>query len=237
MVVCEKCENQLEQDSKYCTNCGEKISDSSLQNLHQSKTSIKIKNFVLKSIAFILALFITLIVKLMLVVAGLIDASDFSMKTGIFLFLGLWFLLTGLFLKNNDKRNWGYGLLVFYVIGSIGLGYVINNSSTGLDARIHATMKKTPIKLNDEIELSSIAVQNNDVHMVYTFLNVSKSQFTDSGINDFESLTEDFDTCEDEGYIDMMKYGKNITISFYGNEGDLVAEKVLSASSCGSVEG
>lgn len=117
-MQCQKCNNPLEIDSKFCTYCETPIPEEILTNVEEKVTTSKVKTYTFKIIAFIIAIYIFGLSR-MIVMAT--TGSDKVAVGGILLFYGVYALLSGLFLKDKSAIKRGSWFLGIYIVGSIAL--------------------------------------------------------------------------------------------------------------------
>lgn len=230
-MQCQKCNNELEVDSKFCAHCGAPVSEDTILKMNEEKPIAKTKTFLFKTLAFFIAAFLTFIIKLILMGVGLLEVSSDFMKGGILLFLGLWTLLSGLFLKDTKKKKWGVWLLGAYVILSIAFGYFYNNSSFGIEQQIMEMNKNTPQRIDDDVEFTSVRINGDDVLMNYKLFNFSKNDFPLEKLDGLKNIMEP-GFCNDESFAKVLDYGKNITASIYGNDNRLILDIHVSKGDC-----
>lgn len=232
-MQCQKCNNELEADSKFCAHCGAPVPESVITQMNDEKPITKTKVFLLKTLAFFIAAFLTMIIKLILMGVGLLEFSADFMKGGILLLLALWLLLNGFFLKDAGKKKWGFGLLGAYIVFSIALGYFYNNSDYGVEQQIIELNNRTPLKVDDAHELSSVKMNGDSVVMKYKLFNVSASDIASEKLNDLKNTIKS-ESCKDESYNKIMDHGKNIIMSYYGNDNNLIFDIQISKDDCNS---
>jgi len=230
-MQCQKCNNELEVDSKFCMHCGASVSEEMIAKMNDAKPMTKTKVFLLKTLAFFIAVFLTMIIKLTLMAVGLLEFSADFMKGGILLLLGLWLLLNGFFLKDAGKKKWGFGLVGAYLIFSLAFGYFYNNSDYGVEQQIIEWGNTLPKNVDENIELSSVKLDGNTVVMDYKLLNVPSTAIPAKKLSDLESTTKS-ESCKDESFIKLFEHDKNIKMSYYGNDNNLILEVQLSKVDC-----
>jgi len=163
-LQCQKCNNELEVDSKFCVHCGTPAPESVITQMNDEKPITKTKKFLLKMLAFFIAAFLTMIMKLILMGVGLLEYSADFMKEGVLLFIALWLLLSGFLLKDTGKKKWGFGLLIAYFVLSTAFGYFYNN----LDHRATATEANYTYEDNITAEANVTAVEANSTEAIAT---------------------------------------------------------------------
>jgi tetratricopeptide (TPR) repeat protein len=230
-MQCQKCNNELEVDSKFCMHCGTPVSAEVIAKMNDEKPMTKTKVFLLKTLAFFIAVFLTMIIKLFLMAVGFLEFSADFMKGGILLLLALWLLLNGFFLKDAGKKKWGAGLLGAYLVLSIAFGYFYNNSDFGVEQQIIELGSNTPKKIDENMEFSSVKMDGDTVLMDYKLLNASGSDIAPEKINDLKSTIKS-ESCKDESFAKIIEHGKNITISYYGNDNNLILNVQVSKNDC-----
>lgn len=115
MFKCEKCGAELEPNAKFCTSCGEKVSENIKTDMKNDQPSSKLKTWILKAVAIFIAAFIFVIdgVFFTAINSGSMDGK--TVAGGILLFIGMYILLKGLFLKDSSaKKNWWMDISYIY---------------------------------------------------------------------------------------------------------------------------
>lgn len=230
-MQCQKCNNELEVDSKFCAHCGAPVPESVIVQMKDEKPITKTKVFLLKTLAFFIAAFLTMIIKLILVAVGLLEFSADFMKGGILLLLALWMLLNGFFLKDAGKKKWGAVLLGAYLVLSFAFGYFYNHSDFGVEQQIIDLGSNTPKKIDENVELTSVKLNGNTVVMDYKLLNMDSIAIEADKLSELESTTKS-DSCKDESFIKLFEHGKDIKMSFYGNDNNLIFDIQISKDDC-----
>lgn len=125
---CEKCGSVLESNAKFCTTCGEKVSENIKTEMKDNQPSSKVKTWILKAVALFIAAFIFGITRVFFtaISGGSMDGK--SEGGGILLFIGMYILLKGLFLNDSSAKKTGGWILVIYIVLSIVFAYYMNNS-------------------------------------------------------------------------------------------------------------
>ena len=134
-MICEKCNNQIDDDSKFCSFCGYKIGKKSEEvEIYKSEgnisnnikkdllskdeeleinTNSKLKSIVFRIIAIILAYFGFMAVEIWLVGKGISFGE--AILTSMFVFLAIYKIVVGYSLKIKSSKNMG----IWFVIVSI----------------------------------------------------------------------------------------------------------------------
>ena len=134
-MICEKCNNQIDDDSKFCPFCGHKIEKNreeveiykSEENISNNikkdllskdeeleiNTNSKLKSIVFRIIAIILAYFGFMAVEIWLVGKGISFGE--TTLTSMFVFLAIYKIVVGYSLKIKSSKNMG----IWFVIVSI----------------------------------------------------------------------------------------------------------------------
>ncbi len=147
-MKCSSCGKTLEPNTKFCTHCGTQVLDNSKVDNKEKHTKgvmpPKLKKVLLYILAFILSVFIMMIIKVTLAINGLIPSSAVSggilKGMPVLLFIGIWLLISGLLLKKSKKIIWGAAWLAVVVVSSIYVNYnatsfggIKNNTSSSGD--------------------------------------------------------------------------------------------------------
>lgn len=228
MVTCDKCDSALEENSKFCLKCGSEVSVEKIAKMNEEKPTSKAKVWIFKTIAFIIAGFVFSIAR---VISGAMSGSDEASVGGILLFYGVYALLSGLFLSDKSSVKRGSWVLAFYIIGSIIFTYIVNNSSYGINERIMKTSKSTPLKIDNDTELSSVKLDENNVYYNYKLLNISANDIPSETKNNFANSIKN-NLCKEEDFVKIMSYGKIMTVSYYGKDNNLIASSNISKTLC-----
>ena len=134
-MICEKCNNQIDDDSKFCSFCGYKIGKKSEEvEIYKSEgnisnnikkdllskdeeleinTNSKLKSIIFRIIAIILAYFGFMAVEIWLVGKGISFGE--AILTSMFVFLAIYKIVVGYSLKIKSSKNMG----IWFVIVSI----------------------------------------------------------------------------------------------------------------------
>ena len=134
-MICEKCNNQIDDDSKFCSFCGYKIGKKSEEvEIYKSEgnisnnikkdllskdeeleinTNSKLKSIVFRIIAIILAYFGFTVVEIWLVGKGISFGE--AILTSMLAFLAIYKIVVGYSLKIKSSKNMG----IWFVIVSI----------------------------------------------------------------------------------------------------------------------
>jgi hypothetical protein len=231
MFKCDKCNAELEPNAKFCTTCGEKVSLEIAKNMESEKPISKVKVWVLKGIAFFIALIVFTIARLVFTAINGGTADGKLAMGGILLFYGVYALLSGIFLKDKKARKRGGWILLIYIVGSIAFSYFLNNSSFGIDEQIRNTINSTPIKINKNTELSKVSMNGNNVTFKYKLLNIAKDDISYANLQNFKQTIKN-ELCKDKGFLKMMKHDKIISIYYYGKYNGLLSNITISNSEC-----
>lgn len=138
-MQCQKCNNELEVDSKFCAHCGTSVSEEVLAKMKEDSPTSKAKVYIFKGIALIIALFIY---GMAITISKSMSGSDKVAIGGILLFYGVYALLSGLFLKEKSSIKRGGWILAIYIVGSIAFTYYYNNldhSATATEGKVTIT--------------------------------------------------------------------------------------------------
>ncbi len=130
-MKCSDCGKTLESNSKFCTHCGTQVLDEKIIDNKEKHTSElippKLKKVLLYILAFILTVFIMMMIKITLAINGLIPSSEVSggLLKGVpaLLFVGIWLLISGILLKKSRKIIWGFIWLAVVIVSSIYVNY------------------------------------------------------------------------------------------------------------------
>ncbi len=130
-MKCSDCGKTLESNSKFCTHCGTQVLDEKIIDNKEKHTSElippKLKKVLLYILAFILTVFIMMMIKITLAINGLIPSSEVSggLLKGVpaLLFVGIWLLISGILLKKSRKIMWGFIWLAVVIVSSIYVNY------------------------------------------------------------------------------------------------------------------
>lgn len=227
-MQCQKCNNELEVDSKFCAHCGATVSEKVLAKMKEDSPTSKAKVYIFKGIAFVIALFVFSIARMIFTA---MSGSDKVAIGGILLFYGVYALLSGLFLKEKSSIKRGGWVLAIYIVGSIAFTYYYNNSSLGIDQQIMEMGKNTPQRIDDNLEFTSVKLDGNNVLMNYKLFNLSKNDIPSEKLEGLKNTIE-AGLCKDESFAKVLEYGKNITASVYGNDNNLILDIHVSKGDC-----
>lgn len=121
---CQICNKPLEVDAKFCTHCGASVSEEKVLKMNEEKPIPKIKLYTYQTISLFIALILSFIIKVF--VGFLFSAMNISKLSavldavgaisGLMLFFGIWYLLSGISLKNAKHKTRGYNLIAAYAI-------------------------------------------------------------------------------------------------------------------------
>lgn len=231
MFKCEKCDSKLEPNAKFCTNCGESVSENIKTEMKNEQPSSKVKTWVLKAVAFFIAAIVFTIAR---VIFTAINGGSIDGKLeagGILLFIGMYILLKGLFLKDSSAKKTGGWILVIYIVLSIAFTYYLNNSSYGIDEQLRQMSYKAPIKIDKDTELSKVTINGNNVTFKYKLKNISKNNLSSQQKNIFRTTIKD-ELCKDKDFIKMIKHDKKITVYYYDMRNYLISQISLSTAKC-----
>ncbi len=231
MFKCEKCGSELEPNAKFCTNCGEQVSENVKTEMKNEQPSSKVKTWVLKAIAFFIAAFVFTIARIIFTAinGGSIDGK--LEAGGILLFIGMYILLKGLFLKDSSAKKTGGWILFIYIVLSVVFTYFMNNSNFGLENQIMEMNRNTPKKVDDETELLSAKVNGNNVEIKYRLIKYSANDIPFENRNQFKNeLHNSF--CADIGYQKILKYKNGINIYLYGKYNNPLIDLYLTNENC-----
>ena len=136
MFKCDKCNSELEEDAKFCTNCGARVeikvedlkkststnSESKLNDIDENKSLDKsiFKKIIYRIIAVILAYIAFVALKVALVGQGISFGE--STLVGASIFIGIYNISTGFLLKIKSSENrgiWFILITIFLVVVSI----------------------------------------------------------------------------------------------------------------------
>lgn len=126
MFKCEKCGAELEPNAKFCTSCGEKVSENIKIEMKNNEPLSKVKTWILKAIAFFIAGMVWSIARITFAAINGESIHDGYSGEALLLFIGLYMLLKGLFLKDSSAKKRGGWILAIYLIGTIALTYYMN---------------------------------------------------------------------------------------------------------------
>lgn len=231
MFKCEKCNSELEPNAKFCTNCGEQVSENIKTEMKDDKPSSKVKIWLLKAVAFFIAAFIFTIAR---VIFTAINGGSIDGKLeagGILLFIGMYILLKGLFLKDSSAKKLGGGVLFAYIILSIIFSYYISSSDFSLENQIIKMNNQAPIKLDDETELTSAKLNGNNVDIQYRLIKYTSYDIPYENRNEFKNnLKSNF--CQDEGYKKILNSNKEVNVYIYGKDNNHIISVILSKDIC-----
>lgn len=231
MFKCEKCGSELELNAKFCTNCGENVSTNIQTEMKKEQPSSKVKTWVLKAIAFFIAAFVFTFARLIFTAMNGGSMDGKLEAGGILLFIGLYILLKGLFLKDSSARKTGGWILVVYIVLSVALTYYMNNSNYGLETQIMRMNSSAPVKIDDETELIGAKLNGSDVDIKYRLINYSSNDIPYENRNELESqLKNSF--CSDGGYKKIMNYGKGVNVYVYGKYKNQIISLYLTKQNC-----
>jgi len=230
-LKCEKCGAELEPNAKFCVNCGKEVSEENKIIIENEKPISKVKIWIFKFIAFIIASLIFIIARVFFTAinGGTVDGK--IEMGGILLFYGVYALLSGIFLKDKDARKRGAWILVIYVIASIAFSYFLNNSSYGIDEQFRQMSYKTPIKIDKDTELTKVNINGNNITLNYRLIHISKDDIPYENLRNFgQVIKEEF--CQDKNFLKVMKHNKTINIYYYGKHNQLISNIKLSKEIC-----
>lgn len=231
MFKCEKCGAELEPNAKFCTSCGEKVSENIKIEMKNDEPSSKVKTWILKAIAFFIAAFIFSIARVFFTA---INGGSMDGKTeagGILLFIGMYILLKGLFLNDSSAKKTGGWILVIYIVLSIAFTYFMNNSTYGIETQIMQMNRNTPKKVDDETELMSAKLNGNNVDIKYRLINYSANDIPYDNRTQLKTeLQNSF--CSDSGYKKIMNFGKDINVYVYGKYKNQIISLYVSKQNC-----
>lgn len=231
MIKCDKCGSILEKNAKFCTSCGEKISDEKSKEINREQPTAKVKVWIFRTIAFIIALFTFTIARAIFTVMNDGTINGKLEMGGILLFYGVYSLLSGLFLKDSAVKKRGAWILAIYIIGSMIFSYYIKNSSFGIDEELRQMSTKTPIKIDENSEISMVSVNGNNVTFKYRLLNIAKDDIPYSNLKNFNQTIKD-ELCKDKVFLNMMKNNKIIDTFYYGKDNGLISNTTISTQEC-----
>ncbi len=231
MFKCEKCGSDLEPNAKFCTNCGEKVSENVKTEMKNDQPSSKVKTWVLKAVAFFIAVFVFTIARVIFTAinGGLMDGK--LEAGGILLFIGMYILLKGLFLKDPSAKKTGGWILGIYIVLSIAFTYYMNNSNYGLESQIMRMNSSAPVKIDSETELMSAKLNGNNVDIKYRLINYAANDIPYENRTQLKSKLQN-SFCSDSGYIKIMSFGKGINVYVYGKYKREILNISLSKSNC-----
>jgi len=232
MFKCEKCASELEPNAKFCTNCGEQVSENVKTAIKNEQPSSKVKIWLLKAVAFFIAAFVFSIARFIITAinGGSIDGK--LEAGGILLFIGMYVLLKGLFLKDSSAKKWGGWILVIYIVLSIVFSYYMNNSQFGVESQIMKMNKNTPKKIDDDTLLLKASLKNsNVVSFRYKLINVSSENFSKESKQIFnKKLEEKF--CANESFNHILKYKNKIIIFIKGKDNRQITNLYITNEKC-----
>lgn len=240
MFKCEKCSSELEPNAKFCTNCGEKVSENVKTEMKNEQPSSKVKTWVLKSVAFFIAAFVFIIARVIFgVIFAAINGGSMDGKlvvaNGILLFIGMYILLKGLFLKDSSAKKTGGWILGIYIIlsivFSIAFTYYMNNSNYGLESQIMRMNSSAPVKIDSETELMGAKLNGNNVDIKYRLINYSANDIPYENISQLKTeLKNNF--CSDSVFKKIMDFGKDINVYVYEKYKKEILTLYVSKSNC-----
>lgn len=231
MFKCEKCGSELGPNAKFCTSCGKHVSENVKNEMKNEKPSSKVKTWILKAVAFFIAAFVFTIAR---VIFTAINGGSMDGKLeagGILLFIGMYILLKGLFLKDLSAKKTGGWILGIYIVLSIAFTYYMNNSKYGLESQIMKMNSRAPIKIDSETELMGAKLNGNNVDIKYRLINYSAKDIPYENRSELKNqLKSSF--CSDSGYKRIMSFGKGINVYVYGKYKREMLNLYLSKSNC-----
>lgn len=199
--------------------------------MNQQQPSSKVKKWFLISLAFVIALIVFTIARVIFtamnggVMNGKLEVG------GILLFYGVYSLLSGLFLNNSSAKKRGAWILAIYLIVSIVFTYYMNNSKFGLENQIMRMNQNTPTRIDDQTELLSTKLNGNNVDIKYRLFNYASSDIPSENSSQLKSqIKQEF--CKDSDYQKIMKYKNGINVYFYGKHGSQIIDLYLTQDIC-----
>jgi len=231
MFKCEKCGSELEPNAKFCTNCGEKVSENIKIEMKNDQPSSKFKTWILKAVAFFIAAFVFTIARLIFTAMNGGSMDGKTEAGGILLFIGMYILLKGLFLKDSSAKKTGGWILVIYIVLSIIFTYFMNNSNFGLENQIIQMNKNTPKKVDDETELLSAKLNGNNVEIKYRLINYSANDIPYENRNQLKNEIHN-SFCADIGYQKILQYKNGINVYLYGKYNNQIIDLYLTNQNC-----
>lgn len=232
MFKCEKCASELEPNAKFCTNCGEQVSENVKTAIKNEQPSSKVKIWLLKAVAFFIAVLVFLIARFIITAINGGSINGKLEAGGILLFIGMYVLLKGLFLKDSSSKKWGGWILVIYIVLSIVFSYYMNNSQFGVESQIMEMNKNTPKKIDDDtLLLKASLINSNVVSFRYKLLNVSSENFSrESKLIFNKELEETF--CANESFNHILKYKNKIIIFIKGKDNRQITNLYITNQKC-----
>lgn len=231
MFKCGKCASELEPNAKFCTNCGEKVSENIKTEMKNEQPSSKVKTWIFKTIAFFIAAIVFTIAR---IIFTAINGGSMDGKLeagGILLFIGMYILLKGLFLKDSSAKKTGGWILVIYIVLSIAFTYYMNNSNYGLESQIMKMNSSAPVKIDSETELMGAKLNGNNVDIKYRLINYSANDIPYDNRTQLKTeLQNSF--CSDSGYKKIMNFGKGINVYVYGKYKNQIISLYVSKQNC-----
>lgn len=233
MFKCEKCGSELEPNAKFCTNCGEQVSENVKTEMKNDQPSSKVKTWVLKAVAFFIAAFVFTIARVIFTAinGGSMDGKSTITALPLLLFIGMYILFKGLFLKDSSAKKTGGWILGICIVLSIAFTYYMNNSNYGLESQIMRMNSSAPVKIDSETELMGAKLNGNNVDIKYRLINYSANDIPYENRSELKNeLKSSF--CSDSGYKRIMSFGKGINVYVYGKYKREILNLYLSKSNC-----
>jgi len=231
MFKCDKCGSKLEPYAKFCTNCGESVSENIKTEMKNEQPSSKVKTWIFKAIAFFIAAFVFTIARIIFTAMNGGSMDGKLEAGGILLFIGMYILLKGLFLKDSSAKKTGGWILVIYIVLSIAFTYYMNNSNYGLESQIMKMNSSAPVKIDSETELMGAKLNGNNVDIKYRLINYSANDIPYDNRTQLKTeLQNSF--CSDSGYKKIMNFGKGINVYVYGKYKNQIISLYVSKQNC-----
>ena len=240
-MICGNCNKEIEDDSKFCLYCGNKVEVHKLEKEIKESISIQnetsetqnnksVKDLILKIGIFLFSGFIFTIAKIIFMAKGISEGE--SMVVGVFLWLGLYKILVGFILNDKSSKKLGtWVLIIYFLLAVISIRYELNESNFSVKEELTYLKNQTPKKLDENTTLLTLDINEMNVSFEYYINNVSVDNMTDKSQRSFIHTVKK-ELCKTPIFVKIIEENYNINIKYLDKNYYIIGEVELSKNEC-----